>query len=192
MPGVVPELARRCGLDQTSPVQDPHPGAEREGQGEIVADEQDRERQLRLQRQDVGENLALPDDVESGGRLVHDQEGGSQRQGHRDHGPLAHAPGQLMGVTARSGAGEAELLDQIGRTAAGCPAAHRFVNLDGVHDLLADGGERVERIHSTLRHQRNLATSRRAQRPLGQRKQIAAVQQHPATRDHGRWQEQAR
>ncbi len=47
------------------------------------------------------EDLALDHHVESGGRLVHDQQLGAQRQRQRDHHPLPHAAGELVRIAVQ-------------------------------------------------------------------------------------------
>ena len=51
------------------------------------------EAELDPQLLDLFEDLALGDDVESGGGLVHDDEIRAQCERHGDHDPLAHAAG---------------------------------------------------------------------------------------------------
>ena len=47
---------------------------------------------------DLLHDFLLHDDVQGGGRLVHDQQGRMQGQGDGDHHPLAHPAGQLVRV----------------------------------------------------------------------------------------------
>ena len=65
------------------------------------------------------EHLGLDRDVERGGRLVGDQQLRRVGDRHRDHRPLAHPAGELVGVVARPRARlrDADGLEQRGGAA---------------------------------------------------------------------------
>ena len=65
---------------------------------EVVGDEDHRHVALAALLADQVEDLRLHGDVERGGRLVGEQQGGAAGQGDRDHDPLAHAARQLVRV----------------------------------------------------------------------------------------------
>ena len=87
-------------LDETAGVQHAHARTHLRDHAEVVADEEHGGRKLRLQLRDDVEHLRFNRRVEAGGRLVEDQEGRVLRERHCDHGPLLHAPGELVRVAA--------------------------------------------------------------------------------------------
>ena len=65
---------------------------------QIVGDEDHGHAQLVLQRSQKVEDLLLHGHIQRGGGLVCDQQLGIAGQGNGDGDPLAHPPGQLVGV----------------------------------------------------------------------------------------------
>jgi hypothetical protein len=76
---------------------------------EVVADEEHGRVELGLKLRDEVEHLRLDRGVETGRRLVEDQERGVLRQRHRDHDALLHAPRELMRVSAHHACGIGDL-----------------------------------------------------------------------------------
>ncbi len=107
-------LARRRLLDDPAGVHREHPVGDLGDDAEIVGDEHHRRAVLALETGEQVEQLRLHGDVEGGGRFVGDQQLGPQGQGHRQHHPLAHAAGELVGVVVDSSGriGDADLVEQ--------------------------------------------------------------------------------
>ncbi len=82
-------------------VHDHQPVREVPDQRHVVGHEDDAEAEFGLQFLDLDHERALSDDVERRGRLVHDHQVRGEEQGHGDHGPLAHAAGELVRVAAQ-------------------------------------------------------------------------------------------
>ena len=85
-------------LDQPTGVQHADAIAHLADDPEVVADEQHRGAELRLQAGDEVEHLRLDGRIEPGRRLVEDQERRLGCEGHRDHHALLHATGELVRV----------------------------------------------------------------------------------------------
>ena len=66
-----------------------------------------------LQLDDLGQDLALDDDVERGRRLVHDHDLGLGRERHRDHHALAHAARELVRIAPQPLARDPDHLEQL-------------------------------------------------------------------------------
>jgi hypothetical protein len=90
----------RCGeerldgrlLDHLAAVHHHHSTRRLGHHAEVVRDEHDGGAVLALQRGEQVEDLRLDRDVERGGRLVGDDDGGAEDQRHGDHHALAHPP----------------------------------------------------------------------------------------------------
>ena len=103
------------------------------------------------------EDLRLHRDVERGGRLVGDQHLRVVGDRHRDHHPLAHAAGELMGKLARPLARlrDADDVEQLDRAFPRLLLSHRLVGLDHLDDLVADAVHRVQRRQRVLEDHRH-------------------------------------
>ncbi len=113
------------------------------------------------------ENLALSDDIERGGRFVHDQELRLEGECHRDHDPLPHAAGQFVRVAAEPVRGDADHLEQFaGPGASGGPVQFWPVRLEHIGELDADRHHRVQRVHGALQDHGELVPAQLAK--LGQ------------------------
>jgi hypothetical protein len=85
-------------LDEPAGVEDTYAGAHLGDDSEVVADEEHRRVQLGLELSDQIEHFRLDRRVETGRRLVEDEQRRILRQRHRDHDPLLHPAGELMRV----------------------------------------------------------------------------------------------
>ena len=86
-------------------------------QREVVGDEQDREAEPRLEVEDLLQDLALHDDVERRGRLVHDHQLRIERQRDGEHDALAHAAGKLVRVVVEPRRRDADQREELSRRA---------------------------------------------------------------------------
>ena len=91
-------------LDEPARVEDADAVTHLRDRAEVVADEEHRGIELRLELGDEVEDLGLDRRVEAGRRLVEDQERGILGERHRDHDPLLHAARELMRVAPHHGA----------------------------------------------------------------------------------------
>jgi hypothetical protein len=79
-------------FDDVTAVHDQHSACNAGDHAQIVSDPNHRHPQVGLQLTDKVDDLLLDGDVESGGRLVCDEDPGSERQGDGDHDSLTHSP----------------------------------------------------------------------------------------------------
>ncbi len=125
---------------------------------QVVGDDDDRRVELLLQVQDQIQDLGLHGDVQGRGGLVGDEQLGVAGQGHRDHGPLAHAARELVRVIVDPGARlrDADPAQQVDGALAGHGARHVVVHPVGLDDLVAhrvvrvQGGQRILEDHGHL------------------------------------------
>jgi hypothetical protein len=129
------------------------------GEGEVMADHQQRGAKLLLQVQQEIHDLSLGRDVERGRRLVGDQQRGLAGQGDGDDHALAHATGELVRVFVESPfrRGEAHRPEQLDGAIMGILPVDRQVAPDRLGDLRADPHRRVQRPLRVLEDHRGVA-----------------------------------
>ena len=98
MPRTRDHLRRVALLDDAALVHHRHTVGDRRDDGEVVAHVDDRDPPLRAQPLDLLEDPCLGDDVEAGGRLVHDDDGRLAHERRRDRDALLLPAGELMRV----------------------------------------------------------------------------------------------
>ena len=103
VPRVVEDVVDVGVLDDFARVHDRDLVAQLGDQAQIVRNQHDGRAELRPGLPDQVDDLRLDGDVEGGGRLVRDQEGGIHQQRHGDAGPLAHAPAELVRIIVDPG-----------------------------------------------------------------------------------------
>ena len=156
---------------------------------QIMADELDRHADAVLQIQHQIENLRLDGDIERGGGFIGDQQRRFTRQGHRDHGALAHAAGELVRIGDRAlfrrvDADGFELADgEVFRLR----PANAFVQHQHLGDLPADLHHRVQRRHRFLEDHRHALAAQRPPVGRGLAEQIAPGEADLAADMAGRW-----
>ncbi len=130
-------------------------------QVQVVADQQQRHAQPRLQCFEQFENLQLHRHVEGRGRLVGDQQLGLVGQRHGDHHPLALAAGQFVGQSLEAFVrfGNAHQFEQFQGATGRDFAREPLVQAEHFVDLLLDGMQRVQRGHRFLENHRNAVTA---------------------------------
>ena len=161
-----------------------HPGDD----AEIVGHPHDAHRQLFAKLADEGDDLLLDRHVEGRRRFVGDQHLGPQGEGHGDDHPLAHTPGELVGVRPRrpSGPRDADIGEHLDGARLGLLAGLP-VGAQHLGDLLANAHQRVQRRHRVLVDHRHLGAADGALAGLVQRQHVAAVEEHLAGNDLRRW-----
>ena len=151
----------------------------------VVGDQHHRRTALAAQAFEQANDLRLHRHIQRrGGFVGHDQARfGGQRQ--RNHHPLAHAAGELVGVMveplARSG--NAGFLQQGHSTLARLMGADGQMGLDGLHQLLAHAVQGVERGQWVLKNRANVAPAQAAQALAVQVVDALAVKPNAATGD---------
>ena len=106
------------------------------------------------------ENLRLDGYVERGRRLVGDQDLGPACERHRDHHPLAHAAGKLVGKGAGAALriGNADFGQKLDDPLATLSAIQAKVRLQRFTDLKANREAGIERRHWLLENHRHVLT----------------------------------
>ncbi len=102
--GVVEDVVERALLDDPARIHHADAVGDLGDDAEVVGDDDHRHPELSLQLLEQTEDLRLGGDVESGGRLVGDQQLRLVCQRHRDHRPLPHPAGELVRVVVAHGA----------------------------------------------------------------------------------------
>ena len=149
-----------------------------------MRDEDESHVSLALQAHEQRQHLRLYGDVERRRRLVGDQQARVAGDGHRDHHPLRHAPGQLVRkrIEARGGIGNLDLFEQAQRARAtrrAIPAlVFAAVNAQRFHQLECDGEGRVEARQRILEDHRDVLAHERAPLAVGNRREVMAAEHH--------------
>ena len=97
---VLEHVLDRALLDEPPGVEHADAIAHLRDHAEVVADEEHRRVELRLELRDEIEHLRLDRRVETGRRLVEDQQRGVLGERHRDHDALLHAARELVRIAA--------------------------------------------------------------------------------------------
>ena len=136
---------------------------------QVVGDQQHADAVLAAEPTELDEDLRLDRDVESGSRLVGDDQPRSAGERDRDHDALAHATGELVrvGLSPARGPRDADSGHQLDGLVACGSAGHRAVHPQLLRDLGADALHRVEGRHRVLEDEPDPRTAHRAQVTLG-------------------------
>ena len=132
------------------------------------------------------QHLRLDGDVERGGRLVGDQHRGAAGDRHGDHHALAHAAGELVRIgvepACRRRACRTCSSSSCARARA-WPRPRRGVGRAAPRRSAADRGDRIERAHRVLEDHADLLAPDAEHRLLGQRHEIASVEDRTCAAD---------
>ena len=131
------------------------------------------------------EYLSLYCDIQRGGGLIGQDEGGVAGQGHGDHHPLPHPAAELVGILSQSplGIGDAHEAKELDGARPRLRRAHPEMDLRGLGQLAADGEHGVERGHRLLEDHGDLATAHAAHLLLAQLQEIAPLEDHRPVHD---------
>ncbi len=145
---------------------------------EIVSDDQHAHAGFPLQFLQQRQNLGLHRHVERGGRLVGDQEVGTQRKRHGDHHALTLAAGKLVRIFAHGAfrVGNAHPRQQAHSLAPGRSGLHP-VGRHRLADLPSDGVDRVQMAERVLEDHRDPPAVCLASRMGRHGQQVLAVEQ---------------
>ena len=187
------QLGRRRRLDDEPGVHDVDPLGHPSDDPQVVGDEDQRRPGVRRQAPEELEDLGLDRHVEGGRRLVGDHQLRLEGEGHRDHHPLAHAAGKLVGKAVEAGLGlrDADHPEQLDRPLASLLGRRLAMGLDRLDHLLADRQDRVEAGHRVLEDHRDLLAPQLPHVALRQGHEIQPVERDGAALDvpRGLWQQ---
>ena len=152
---------------------------------EIVRDEDDGHAHLALQLLEQLEDLRLNRHVQRRRRLVGDQHRRPARQRHGDHHALPHAAGQLVRILVDplTGGRNTDALEHLDRARPRLPARHPFVEHERLDDLFAARVDGIQRGHRLLEDHRDFLAADRAHLLVGQRNEVAPLEQNPPLDD---------
>ena len=149
------DLGGRPGLDDAAAVHHGDPLGALRGEAEIVGDEQHREPQLLPHVAQQRQDLRLNRHVQGRRRLVRDEQCGAAGDGDGQADALAHAARQLMRVVAQpvDRIGDAHRVQQLAGAGHRGSSGRDAVDAQCLHDLAADGVNRIECGHRFLEHE---------------------------------------
>ena len=175
--GVLEDRLDRPLLDDPAAVHHHDPLAQARDHAEVVGDQDDRHAELAPQRLQQLQDLRLHRDVERRGRLVGDQEVRLAKQRDRDHHPLAHAAGELVGVQIDPAPRRRNphLIEQPHARGARVLLAHALVLDQHLGHLARDPKVRIERGHRVLEDHREADAADPVQRPRRQVQELLAA-----------------
>ena len=163
---------------------------------EVVGDQQDRGAEASAKVGEQVEDLRLDRHVEGGCRLVGDHEIGLAGQRHRDHHPLPHAPGELVGIFVEPpfGISQPHEREHLERPGPRCLPGTALVQQHRLRHLFSDGKHGVEAGHRLLEDHADSAAADLSQPRLRQRDQVdragGRVEQDRPRFDHARRRDQ--
>ena len=158
-----------------------------------MGDEQHGQAPVPLQLLQQRQHLGLGGHIQRGGRLVGDEQFRLSRQGLRQHHPLLHAAGELVGIVPHAPLwlGDAHRLQQFKDLVPPRPAGQPLVLAQGLADLRRHRQDGVKRGLRLLEDHGDAPPANLAHRPLRQRQQVDAVQQDGTRGDVRRARQQA-
>lgn len=142
----------------------------------VVGDDEDAHAGALLQLAHEVEDLGLHRDVERRGRLVGDEQLGLRGHRHGDHRPLPLPAGELVGVVAdlHLGVGHVHLAQQLDGPLPGGGLVDVAVAADGLHQVVADRVDGVERRHGLLEDHGHVVAAHLPHPPLRRAHQLLA------------------
>ena len=182
--GVVQQVARVGDLNDAAGVHDAHVVAHLVHDAQVVRHEQDGHAELLAQVVEQADDLVLDGDVQSGGGLVGKQQARLACQGDGDHHALTHAARHLMDVVAHAVGrlGDAHEAQQLDGALLHLLLAQTLA-LEGLEELLAHGGNRVERGHRVLEDHADLFAAQASNLTVVHRRELLALVAHGAAHD---------
>ena len=148
-----------------------------------MGDEDDGGADLLLELVHQVEHLGLDGDVQRGGGLVADEQLGLGDHGHGDHHALAHAAREREGIGLHDalGVGDFYVFDGFEALRVGVGLVHMgVVDAQRLHQLVADGEQRVKRGHGLLKDHGDVVAADGAELFEGHFEQILALEEYLA------------
>ncbi len=163
--GRAQDFRRGTDLHQFAVAQHGDPVRDLGHHAEIMSDEEHAGSMLALQFADETKDLRLSRDVQRSGRLVGDQQGRLQDQGHGDHDPLALSSGELVRVRGDDPVRlrQVNLFDHGQDPAPPLVATELGMLAQNLVDLFAAAHDRVERGHRLLEDHAHVVAAKIAQ-----------------------------
>jgi hypothetical protein len=118
----------------------------------------------------------LDDHVERRHRFVGDHDVRVERERHRDHRPLPHPAGKLVGVVVEAVGREPDQGEELDRPLPRLPMTQTAAVDQHFTQLRPDPVDRIERVHRRLRHHADLAPAQAAHLLLFDAGQIATLE----------------
>ena len=158
MAGVVEHLVAGAKLHDVARIHDGDAVGHVGHHAKVMGDVDGGEVILFLHGLDQLQNLRLNGHVQSGGRLVADEDLRPAGDGDGDDHPLAHTAGKFVGIllVAPLGVVNAHVAQHFQHGLVGILAFQTLMQLHGLLNLLADGFQRVQGGHGVLKHHGNL------------------------------------
>ena len=185
VPGGAGEVGGGQVLDDLAGVHDEHPVADLPDDGDVVADQHQRDVVGGPDRGEQVEHLLLHGHVQGGGRLVGHDQRGRAHQAHPDHRALPHAARELVRVLVRPvlRVGDPDRAHPVDRAGQRGPAVHPLVVAGDLGELAAHPLRRVERRHRVLEHHRQRGAEQLALRLAVGRPEVVAEELEPGRVD---------
>src|SRR6185369_5506595 len=142
----------------------------------VVGDEDEREVEIRRERDEQLEDLRLHHHVERGRRLVGEEDLWLAGECHGNRRALPHPARELVRETIRSILGNAHALEELLGLSARNLAVGDPVQVHRLLDLGADGLNRVEGVHRPLEDHRDVVPAMAAHRLLPAREDVLALE----------------
>jgi hypothetical protein len=128
------------------------------------------------------QHLRLRPDIERGGGLIGDNEGGREHQGHGDGDALALPARQLVGQPVELDAAQAGSIERFARERSCVGRAHRTMQGDRLGDLIADAHQRIQCRHRLLKDHADACAAHAAQLLLAHRVEQPILEMHRSGR----------
>ncbi len=185
MQGVSIDRLNGAGFDHLAGIHHPHIVAHPGDDAQVVGDVHDGGVKIALQVLNQVQHDSFHRHVQSGGRLVHDEERRVVEQRHGDHHPLLLAAGDLMRVTVHH-VGRIGHVDPVQHVNGFLPCfllGNAPVGSQHLGQLIADGDRGVQGLHRILVDHRDLVTAQLAKFRLRAADQFPALELDAATDD---------
>src|SRR6266545_4649079 len=179
MERVLVQLRSGRDLDDPAEVHDCDPVGDVPDDGEVVCDEEVREAELFLELLEQVDDLRLNRDVESGHRLVRDDEVRVEREGSGKADPLPLSARELVRVAAGGVGGEPDRLEKIADPSRRLSSRREPVCPQGLADDPADTVPRIQRRERVLEDHLH-PPPERTELPVAELRDVAAVEENPA------------
>ena len=170
----------RGGFDDRSGIHHGHPVGHARHHAQVVTDPDHRHVTRRPQLGDQVQNLRLNGHVERRRGLVGNQQIGIAGQRHRDHRPLAHPAGKLVGVVVepRFGPLDTHGPEQFDGAIAGLATPQPTVHRKHLGQLSPDGEHRVESGARVLKDHADLGPAHAPDALVVEGEEVAALEAH--------------
>lgn len=171
-------------FDDPSRVHDGHRIGDSRDEPEIMRDQDHGHPEFVARFHEQLEDLRLDGHIERGRRLIRNEEPRLSDESHRDHDPLTHPPGKLVGVLTKPPVGgrDPDEGEHVGRLPQGASALHPTMDAQDLGDLIANGMQGIEGRHRILEDNTDPTASDARQIGLSHREQVLSLEGRGASR----------